>query len=337
MPFSQPTFPDFSGGDKLTARVINKLIDSVQSASINNPTGGGLNSANSSSGNSVSLPENIARPPIWAQIISIKRNSSPVSGSGSVSGIGGTSACPDYVYAYGWVELIEDVNISRSKSEFFFINPVSSASGSATSGTGGAVNQSSLPDQSVLECRDINALNTSVGGMTGTPENFPAYEVNNQVVPLGTVVKLYFGQGNYMLFNNTGGGAGAGASSNYIDVITNVCPIFEEVEPAIGVTLINTTGGIKGGPITSSGTIQLSPSGAKAGSYVNPSIVVDTYGRITQAVNGSELITNIQADIVAVNNTLNNLQTQINAISQALVTIENEINALALRVTNLGG
>lgn len=299
MPFSQPTFPDFSGGDKLTARVINKLIDSVQAASINNPGGGGLNSINSSSGNSVSLPETISRPPIWAQIVSIKRNSTPVSGSGSVSGIGGTTACPDYVYAYGWVELIENVNISRSKSEFFFINPVDSASGSATSGAGGAINESFLPDQSVLECRDINALNTSVGGMVGSPEDFPAYEVNNQVVPLGTVVKLYFGQGNYMLFNNTGGGAGPGASSNYIDVITNVCPIFEEVEPAIGVTLINTTGGIKGGPITSSGTIQLSTSGAKAGTYSNPTIVVDTYGRITQATNGTANLASLEARITS--------------------------------------
>lgn len=298
MPFSQPQFPEFVKGDKISATTLNKLTESVQSSSINIPGGGGINSYNSSTGNVFSINGNISNPPIWAQIISIKRNSKPVSGSGSVSGIGGNSACPDYVYAYGWVELIEDVNITRSKSEFFFIKPGESTSGSATSGTGGSINESFLPDQSVLECRDINALNVSVGGMTGSPESMPAYEVNNQVVPLGTVVKLYFGQGNYMLFNNTGGSS-AGSSSNYIDVITNVCPIFEEVEPAIGVTLINTTGGIKGGPITSSGTIQLSTSGAKAGTYSNPTIVIDTYGRITQATNGTANLTALEARIAS--------------------------------------
>lgn len=335
MPFSQPNFPDFTGGDRLTSKTVNKLIDSIQAASINNPSGGGLNSSNTSSGNSMSLPEDVARPPIWAQIISIKRNSAPTSGSGSVSGIGGTSACPDYVYAYGWVELIEDVNIARSKSEFFFVNPVESTSGSATSGTGGVINESSKADQSVLECRDINALNTSVGGMLGTPESFPAYEVNNQVVSLGTIVKLYFGHGNYMLFNNTGGGGAGGTSSNFIDVITNVCPIFEEVEPTIGVTLINTTGGIKGGPITSSGTIQLSASGAKAGSYVNPAIVIDTYGRITQAINGNDLISNLQTDLTQVGTTLTSLQNQINAMGQVMVSLQNQITALAFRVSAL--
>lgn len=334
MPFSQPSFPDFTGGDRLTSKTVNKLIDGIQAASINNPTGGGLNSSNSSSGNSVSLPENIARPPIWAQIISINRNSAPRSGSGSVSGIGGASTCPDYVYAYGWVELIEDVNIGRSKSEFFFVNPVESSSGSATSATGGVINNSTKADQAILQCRDINGLNTSVGGMLGTPDNFPAYEVNNQVVALGTIVKLYFGNGSYMLFNNTGGSA-SGTSSNYIDVITNVCPIFEEVEPTIGVTLINTTGGIKGGPITSSGTIQLSASGAKAGSYVNPAIVIDTYGRITQAINGNDLISNLQTDLTQVGNTLTGLQNQINALGAALVTVNNQVAALALRVSAL--
>lgn len=136
--------------------------------------------------------------------------------------------------------------------------------------------------------------------MYGTPTALPAYEVNNQVVSLGTVVKLYFGNGNYMLFNNTGGGgSSSGTSSNYIDVITNVCPIFEEVEPAIGLTLINTSGGIKGGPITSSGTIELSTSGVKSGTYNNPTVVIDTYGRITQATNGSPTLASLEARIAS--------------------------------------
>jgi hypothetical protein len=297
MPFSQPNLNKFLPGSYLSAENLNKMASAAAAASVNNPAGGGINSVSMSTGNSYSLAENIAKPPIWAQIVSIQRKSQPVSGSGSSSGTGPSSACPNYVYAYGWVELIEDINISRQKQEFFKISTESAISGSG-SGNTLTINNSSPQDQTILECRDINALNLSVGGMTGSPDSLPAYEVNNQVVSLGTVVKLYFGQGNYMLFNNTGGGA-SGASSNYIDVITNVCPIFEEVEPAIGITLINTTGGIKGGPITSSGTIQLSTSGAKAGTYSNPTIVVDTYGRITQATNGTANLADLEARVAS--------------------------------------
>lgn len=285
MATSQPNFGKFSRGMGISASTLNKIAENTASNSINVPTDGGINSINSSSGTRFNLSENIARPPIWAQIVSIQRIDSELGLSGgSGSGVGSTSACPSYVYAYGWVELVEDLNIDRKGQEFFYIAPIPTTSGSgSTSGTNGSViNESNSKDQTVLQCREINQLGASVGGMTGTPENVPALEVNNQVVALGTVVKLYFGQGNYMLFNNTGSSAG-GTSSNFIDVITNVCPIFEEVEPAIGVTLINTSNGIKGGPITSSGTIQLSASGVKTGTYTNPTIVVDTYGRITQA------------------------------------------------------
>jgi len=301
MPFSQPQFPDFYKGDKISADTLNKLTDNLQSASINNPGGGGIDSYNSSTGNVFSLNGAIAKPPIWAQIVSIRRKSNPSSGSTSGSGIGGSETCPSYVYAYGWVELIEEVNVDRTKQEFFRLNPYTNISGAASSGSGASIiNDSSTRDQTTLECRDISKEGVSVGGTLGTPEQNPAFEVNNQVVALGTVVKLYFGNGQYMLFNNTGGSA-SGTSSNYIDVITNVCPIFEEVEPMIGVTLINTSNGIKGGPISSSGTISLSASGVKTGTYANPTIVIDTYGRITQAANNDleTRITDLEARVTA--------------------------------------
>ena len=303
MAISQPNFNKFSRGIGISASALNKIAENTASNSVNVPTDGGINSINSSAGTRFNLSENIARPPIWAQIVSIQRIESELGLSGgSGSGVGGTSACPSYVYAYGWVELVEDLNIDRKGQEFFYIAPIPTASGSgSTSGANGSViNDSNSKDQSVLQCRDINQLNASVGGMTGSPDSCPALEVNNQVVSLGTVVKLYFGQGNYMLFNNTGSSA-AGTSSNFIDVITNVCPIFEEVEPAIGVTLINTSNGIKGGPITSSGTIQLSSSGVKTGTYTNPTIVVDTYGRITQATTNDleDRIADLEARVTA--------------------------------------
>lgn len=292
MAFSQSNFNKFTRGRSLKAEDLNKIAASASASSVNTPTGGGLDASSSSIGTFYNLGENVARPPIWAQIISIQRvlSASATSGSGSsMSGVGTSSSCPNYIYSYGWVELVEDVNVNRQGQEFFHIAPIQTISGSgSTSGSSvnnSIINSSDSKDQVVLQCRDINQLGVNVGGMTGSTESLPAYEVNNQVTSLGTVVKLYFGHGNYMLFNNTGSSA-SGTSSNYIDVITNVCPIFEEVEPAIGVTLINTSNGIKGGPITSSGTIQLSASGVKTGTYTNPTIVIDTYGRITQATNG---------------------------------------------------
>ena len=311
MAFSQSNFNKFNRGRSLKSEDLNKIAASASASSVNTPTGGGLDASSSSIGTFYNLGENVARPPIWAQIISIQRvlSASATSGSGSsMSGVGTSSSCPNYIYSYGWVELVEDVNVNRQGQEFFHIAPIQTISGSgSTSGSSvnnSIINSSDSKDQVVLQCRDINQLGVNVGGMTGSTESLPAYEVNNQVTSLGTVVKLYFGHGNYMLFNNTGSSSG-GTSSNFIDVITNVCPIFEEVEPAIGVTLINTSNGIQGGPITSSGTIQLSASGVKTGTYTNPTIVIDTYGRITQATNG--------------------------------ITIEARIASLESRVTALGG
>ena len=54
-----------------------------------------------------------------------------------------------------------------------------------------------------------------------------------------------------------------------------------------GVTSITAGTGLSGGTITTTGTISLGTSGVVAGSYTNPSISVDSYGRITSASSGS--------------------------------------------------
>lgn len=53
------------------------------------------------------------------------------------------------------------------------------------------------------------------------------------------------------------------------------------------VTEITTTGGITGGPITSTGTLSLTDTGVPGGAYVLPSISVDVKGRILSALSAT--------------------------------------------------
>ena len=61
---------------------------------------------------------------------------------------------------------------------------------------------------------------------------------------------------------------------------------FANSSSAGSVTLINTNGGIQGGPITTIGTISLTDSTVIPGSYNLASIVVDQKGRVTNASSG---------------------------------------------------
>ena len=58
----------------------------------------------------------------------------------------------------------------------------------------------------------------------------------------------------------------------------------------VGITALFTGPGLIGGPITSTGTIDLSNTGVTPNTYVNATVTVDAKGRITSAANGSAAI-----------------------------------------------
>jgi hypothetical protein len=55
------------------------------------------------------------------------------------------------------------------------------------------------------------------------------------------------------------------------------------------VLAVNTGAGLTGGPITTSGTIDLRTTGVVPGTYTNPTLSVDGYGRISSALNGTSV------------------------------------------------
>jgi hypothetical protein len=61
------------------------------------------------------------------------------------------------------------------------------------------------------------------------------------------------------------------------------------------VTSVGTGPGLTGGPITTTGTISLEPTGVASGSYTSSNITVDTFGRITNASSGPSPVTSVTA------------------------------------------
>ena len=127
-----------------------------------------------------------------------------------------------------------------------------------------------------LNVDPVTAIMTSSGGGGGGVTGIFA----------GTGINVSASTGNVTITNTgvTSVAAGSGISVSTVGGVATVTNLN-----AGTVTSVNTGPGLTGGPFSTSGTISLASSGVSANTYTNPTITVDIYGRILNAVSTSSV------------------------------------------------
>lgn len=135
----------------------------------------------------------------------------------------------------------------------------------------------------------------------------------------GTGITLSGSNGNVTISANTGGNGGGGT-------ITSVGLLSNTNRITVSTSTTN--------PIVANGnfTIDLASSGVNAGSYTNPTLTIDSYGRITAASNNSVSGTVTSIGLVAVGSGLSISGSPVT--SNGTITIE---NTGVTRIKNGGG
>jgi microcystin-dependent protein len=153
-----------------------------------------------------------------------------------------------------------------------------------------------------LQISPVVVLDKNIGGL-GASVNLSAGEAASQIQrftsapALTAPIDVFYGStSNFYFVDNATTGAfpvtckGAAADPGTVVaqgtkaiLVNKNGTMYPAITIAAGtVTQINTSARLTGGPITSSGTLDLAPSGVTAGNYPSPAaIAVDVYGRVT--------------------------------------------------------
>lgn len=147
--------------------------------------------------------------------------------------------------------------------------------------------------KSVAGAGGVTLASSEAGAMV---QDFTGLLTGNQTIEYGTNPFLY------SVFNNTtgaftltlkatGGDSGVAVTQGSYAIVRNTGAEMRNASTAgVGtVTLINTGSGLTGGPITTSGTIDIATVSGITGNYQPASIGVNVYGQITSVSNTSPI------------------------------------------------
>ena len=197
----------YISGDKPKYTSLNTIAEALKTSSTT-ITSGNIQQHSSSSGNSYQVNERLLRPPIWAMITNVSLVALPPDYFEIPSGWANNSLCYGfflggsfrkkafYYWVYSWVEVNDDFYISRiTDPKTIRGNCVFPVKDSYVPAKGVDISFDTCLRYPPVQNKDFNH---------GTLRNNPLYNVNPHdpaYVSPGAVFKIYYGAGDYMLFN----------------------------------------------------------------------------------------------------------------------------------------